>query len=142
MIFEFDGKDLKITSEFEHDASLTVEEDSFVKAVLNMLKDYTDINQLFLIKKSNDYTTLAVKSKVLERGHDLIRFKLTPRTMWAAVWITPETREQYFDSELFSSQKNKNQLHWKSKLNSPEDVSKLKDVLLSALEDIKRVEKL
>lgn len=142
MLFEVNGKDIFISSELEHELELTEQEKDFVDALFDMLKDCIDLKELDVMKKASEYATVIIKSKKLERGYDLVRFKLTPRTMWAAVWMTPETMEKCGDDALFDAQKNKKQSHWKSKLNSPDDVLKLKPVLIAAIEDIYRVESL
>lgn len=84
------------------------------------LSDYKDKMQV--VSNSGNYTTLKYGD------FDLIRLKYSDNTKWITIFIPPKYKNDYIDNDLFITQKNKNQLHWKSLINDKTDLSKYVDI--------------
>ena len=78
-------------------------------------------NKTFSIEKnSDDYTTLKYKD------YDLVRVKIGANSQWLSCFIIDkDIKTKYINNKLFEIQKNKNQLHWKSKLSDIEDYKEI-----------------
>lgn len=93
-------------------------ESNILSSIVNQLSDTFDYNKFNIISKCDEYTTL-------EYGNfDLLRIKFTDKSKWIKLFLTKEDREKYEESELFKSQKNKNEFYWKSDIESEEDLNK------------------
>lgn len=114
---------------------LTEYEKIFINNLLDMLNSEVEQDKLDIVKKSSSYTTITYT--VGSRVDDLIRFKLTDLTMWAAVFMTRENAQANKNNPVFSAQKNKNQLYWKAKLSSPTNCAFLKPFILDAIKIFK-----
>ena len=90
---------------------------------INKLKDEKDVSKFKIEHLSNNYTTL--KYDVF----DVLRVKFTLKAKWISVAPTNEDRDIYKDSPLFDDQGNKNQVHWKSYINSINDLEKYLDIV-------------
>lgn len=86
------------------------------------LSDYKD--KLKVVNNTDSYTTLQYNEM------DLIRLKYSDNTKWITIFIPPKFKNEYIDNELFITQKNKNQLHWKSILNDKSDLTKFVDICI------------
>ena len=86
------------------------------------LSDYKD--KLKIVNNTDSYTTLQYNEM------DLIRLKYSDNTKWITIFIPPKFKNEYIDNELFITQKNKNQLHWKSILNDKSDLTKFVDICI------------
>lgn len=102
-------------------------ETNLLNNIISMLSDVYD-SYLFTIEKmSNDYTTLRFYN------YDVCRLKYTDRSKWIKLLIDSNLKDKYINSELFNSQKNKNELYWKSTLAS-EDFTIYKEIMLNTCE--------
>ena len=71
-------------------------------------------------KNSNDYTTLKYKL------YDLVRVKIGTNNQWLSCFmVDKDIKAKYINNPMFELQKNKNQLHWKSKLSNVEDYKEI-----------------
>jgi hypothetical protein len=96
---------------------------SFIDSYLLEYKD-----KLHIVSNSSNYTTLQYEDR------DLLRLKYTDTTKWLTIFIHPSFKKDYIDSELFTSQTNKNQLQWKSILSNKNDLSKFVDICIRDIE--------
>ena len=76
-----------------------------------------------------DYTTLKYNN------YDIIRLKYGSISKWIQIFILD--RKKYVDNPLFATQKNKNQIMWKSTINTIEDLDKYIEIIKDTLEKIK-----
>lgn len=111
---------MRLGYDFENNKIIVEEEQKpMVQAEVDFLNKIMAIfpNKDFSIEKnSNDYTTLKYKL------YDLIRVKIGVNSQWISCFMADkELKKKYIDSPLFEMQKNKNQLHWKSKLSNIND---------------------
>lgn len=102
------------------------EKDATEEDICNLIINDLDIEpSLFKYeKKSDDYSTITYKER------DLFRIKYTSLAHWITIFMPPKDKAKYIDNPLFAIQKNKNQIYWKSQMNSIYDY---KDVLLNAI---------
>ena len=114
----------------ERDINLNDDEKSFVAIIFDMLKDNVDVSKLRVTRKSDNYATIEVQKS--DYFFDLIRFKYTERTKWISILLCNNDREKYSGDPLFEAQKKKTQFHWKSKMNSLNDLYKYKELLVNA----------
>lgn len=114
----------------ERELNLNDEEKLLVDNLFALLKDDIDISKLKLTRKSDNYATIEVQGT--EYDYDLIRFKYTERARWISIFLNDADREKYIDDPLFAAQKKKTQIHWKSKIDSLDDLHKYKDMLINA----------
>lgn len=121
----------KIIGNEEKELNLTEEEKTAFEFIFKMLKDSeVDIQKLQVTRKSNAYATIVICGK--EWDYDLIRFKMTDKTKWISLPIANSDRTILQDNPLFDAQKNKAQLHWKSKLLSIKELPKYKVFIVSS----------
>ena len=104
----------------EHEKDAT--EEDIWNLIINDL--YIDFSLFKYEKKSDDYSTFTYKER------DLFRIKYTSEARWIAIFIPPKDKQKYIDNPLFSIQKNKNQIYWKSNVHSIYDY---KEILLNAI---------
>lgn len=71
--------------------------------------------------RSDSYLTICNKS-----GNDFCRIKVTPRTKWFSLDMSGTGFE---DDQRLESVTNKNQRHWKIKLNSVDELEKYADII-------------
>ena len=90
------------------------------------LCDYKD--KITIVSNTSDYTTLQYDEM------DLIRLKYSDKTKWITIFIAPSIKKEYIDNPLFNSQKNKNQLHWKSIISDKSDLSNFNDICIKDIE--------
>lgn len=93
-----------------------------------------DKNKIDVVRKSNDYATVVHHGK--EWDVDLARFKFTPRAKWVSVPIPESKAEQLKDSPMFSAQRNKKQLMWKSKISAINDAAPLANIAYEYLTEV------
>lgn len=110
------GKQTEPTTSTSYDDEVSIL-NNFVDSYLS---DYKDKMQV--VSNSGNYTTLKYGD------FDLIRLKYNDNTKWITIFIPPKYKNDYIDSDLFITQKNKNQLHWKSLINDKTDLSKYVDI--------------
>lgn len=106
--------------------SYDTEVDILTDFIESYLSDYKD--KLDIVSNCDKYTTLKYGD------YDLIRLKYSDNTKWLTIFINPKMKEDFENSELFISQKNKNQLHWKSILSDRTDLSKFVDIAIRDIE--------
>ena len=109
---------------------LTPQEQAFIDSFFNLLQDSIDTEKLNITKNSDSYTTITYTSHEV---HDIVRFKLTDKTMWVSVFMTKENATNNITNPIFEAQKNKKQLYWKSNLKLPDDCSFLKPCVIDAI---------
>lgn len=81
--------------------------------------------------RAQDYTSL-----VYSELSDFLRIKITNSVKWLSIALCEEDREKYYNSPLFTAQKNKNQIHWKSYFDNEEDIERYLDLAANAPRDI------
>lgn len=106
---------------------LNDEEQKFIDMIYSFLASYVDLSNLRLDKRSDNYTSL-----IYGEYNDFLRFRLSPRTKWLSLRLPSDIKADNIDNPLFDAQKNKNQFHWKAKLNSLEDVVDFKDFIVAS----------
>ncbi|WP_217952613.1 hypothetical protein [Adlercreutzia caecimuris] len=84
-----------------------------------LVNEGVNSDRLDIVRKSNDYATVVYHG--CEWDSDLARFKFTERAKWVSVPIPNSKIEQLNNNPIFSAQKNKKQLLWKSKISAIED---------------------
>ena len=98
------------------------------ESILNEFKkNFND--KLEIQHNCKDYTTLAN-----ETG-DVVRLKYGQNSKWVKILIV--NRDKYFDDPLFSEETKKNQIMWKSTINTIEDLDKYIEIIKDTLEKIK-----
>ena len=97
-----------------------------INAILEKLNYEGD----FSIKKTSiTYTTLLYKQ------YDLFRIRVDKNERSIRIFMPPELKSKYIDNNLFTNQKNKNQLYWFSYINNLFDYN---DILLDVIEWINK----
>ena len=89
-------------------------------AIFNIVKSFlieagAASNSVVLFRRSDSYVT--IKCRV-----EIARVKYTERARWVSFQIADSLRDKYVESDLFSAQKNKGQLFWKSSLSDVSDL--------------------
>lgn len=84
--------------------------------ILEKIAKDIKIDNYVIINNSTDYTTLKYKD------YDLVRLKYTESSKWISLFLTKEDKNNNINNILFDAQKNKNQLFWKSNINSDIDI--------------------
>ena len=126
--FKFDSLTHELLSTHEDKlVSLNSYEKEALKLIYEMLVSKVDLSAITLKKNSDSYTSIF-------RGeyNDFVRFKITDRTKWISIRITESDRDLYCNSPLFIAQKNKNQLHWKAKINSVDEIHNFKSLIINS----------
>lgn len=108
---------------------LTTHEQEAYALIVELISTNGLIDQtLIQIRKTNSSYT----SVFYGDYNDFVRFKLTDRTKWISIRIPHTERNIYIDSPLFVSQKNKNQLHWKTIISSIDDLHQFQELLIKS----------
>lgn len=117
--FDFNKNEMILDEPKKHNKT----EEKVIESIMNSIgiSDYT------IEKKSDDYTSLLYKER------DLFRIKYTDKAQWISILMFPNMRKEFADNELFSAQKNKNQVFWKSNIKNIFDY---KEILLEAIKQI------
>jgi hypothetical protein len=101
-----------------------------VKHMLN------DSSNLYAVQRSDNYVTL-----LLTKDGDFFRMHFGERAKWFSVSITGNNIKLFKDDQRLACVKNKNQIHWKIKIDNVQDINKFEDVILAAaqsrLEELK-----
>ena len=125
---EFDPNTLKV---IQPDSDRCVELNELEKEVfdkiIHMISNDVDISKIRLEKRSDAYTSV-----VFGNLNDFMRFKFTDKTKWISLRLPREIAKENMDNPLFDAQKNKRQLHWKSKLKSVDEIELLKPFIISS----------
>lgn len=108
------------------DKPLNEDENKIIYAIMDKLGINSPMYRIE--KNSDDYTTLKYKQ------YDLMRVKFTNNTKWIKIlMVDKELKNKYNNDPLFESQKNKNELMWKSIINNIYDYN---DILKQVIEKI------
>ena len=87
----------------------------------------TKENSLFRIEqRSQNYLSLVYGN------NDFLRIKYTENSKWISIGMYGDNRKENLDNPLFAEHKNKNQIHWKSKINTFEDLEKYLEIIEKA----------
>ena len=116
------GRQEEPTTSISYDDEVSIL-NSFIDSYLSEYKD-----KLQVVSNTQDYTTLQYNEI------DLIRLKYSDKSKWITIFIPPKYKNDYIDNELFITQKNKNQLQWKSIINDKSDLSKFADICIRDIE--------
>lgn len=115
----------------ERDLQLNSEEKEVTAFIYAMLENtQVDRDKLEVIRKSDSYATVVIRGK--EYDFDLIRFKFTERIKWVSLPLSKDDRLKFQENKLFEAQKNKKQIHWKSKLQAIEELLNYKELVINA----------
>lgn len=106
-------------AEYLKEMNPTDYENEFMELLLNWVGD-----KIHFEKRSDNYIS------ALCGEYDFIRFKLSDKTKWFSICLSPDIRKEYKDSPLFVSQENKNLVHWKVKFNELKDLEPYKEVII------------
>lgn len=115
-----------VKSNLNDNLEMNPDEVEAINAILEKLNYEGD----FSIKKTSiTYTTLLYKQ------YDLFRIRVDKNERSIRIFMPPELKSKYIDNNLFTNQKNKNQLYWFSYINNLFDY---KDILLDVIEWINK----
>ena len=78
-----------------------------------------------LYRRSDSYLTICNESE-----NDFCRLKATDR----AKWFSLDMPKEYYNDSRLNDVQNKNQRHWKIKLNKIEDIAKYSDIIKASSE--------
>lgn len=107
----------------EHQLHLNDVETEFLQKIYSFLSPEL-LQNVRVVRNSDDYVSV-----VFGEYNDFLRFKFTDRAKWISLRLSPEDRKLNKDNPLFDSQKNKNQLHWKSNIHSISDLDSFRDLV-------------
>lgn len=93
-------------------------EEEILTQWINYFTDEFEKDLFSTEENSKDYSTLKYKM------FDIIRLKYSETSKWIKIFMTPDNKFQYMSSELFNTQKNKNEFYWKSQIQKEEDIKK------------------
>ena len=110
----------------KYDTPITLEgeyQDAFniVKHMLN------DSSNLYAVQRSDNYVTL-----LFTKDEDFFRMHFGERSKWFSVSITGNNVKLFKDDQRLACVNNKNQIHWKIKIDNAQGINNFKDVILAA----------
>lgn len=88
------------------------EEDACQFFIDELVKRGKEKSRFSIEHRAQDYTSL------LYDLEDFIRIKMTDNVKWISLALSETDRQKYMESALFSVQRNKTQLHWRSDFDS------------------------
>lgn len=97
--------------------------------ILTKIASDLNLTNYKIENKSNNYSTLCYLN------YDIIRLKYTNKSKWISILLTKDDKKKYINNSLFEQQKNKNQLFWKSIINS--DIEVYYDFIKNSCNNIK-----
>lgn len=106
--YDFNNNDFRFTDEKE----INEDEYNILNSIKKELSGFFDANNFKIVKNSDDYSTLQYKNI------DIARIKYTDRAKWISIFISDECKKDNINNPLFSKEKNKNKVHWKSDLEN------------------------
>ena len=118
-----------VSSSFDKELSMNDEETQAFEIFKSLLSDSVDMSKITIERRSYDYLS------VFFGKNDFLRFRFSPRTKWLSIRLAFPDRAPNMENPLFAAQKNKKQSHWKSKVDSLDDLPKYKDFLVAACID-------
>ena len=125
----YDFTEKKVISNLETKTSFgNNDEYDILNKIINKLN--LDKNDFIIISNTSDYLTLQYKN------FDIVRVKYTDRTKWLSILILGDNKNNNLNNPIFDLQKNKSQLHWKSKLEN-KDVDIYIQILLDSIKHLK-----
>lgn len=125
----YDFTEKKVISNLETKTSFgNNDEYDILNKIINKLN--LDKNDFIIISNTSDYLTLQYKN------FDIVRVKYTVRTKWLSILILGDNKNNNLNNPIFDLQKNKSQLHWKSKLEN-KDVDIYIQILLDSIKHLK-----
>ncbi|WP_373262414.1 hypothetical protein [Hungatella hathewayi] len=128
--FDFKNGTCFINNSADNNVSLSSYEADGVAILMNLLSEVPNSAKVHLEKRADDYISI-----VCGEHNDFVRLKLTDRTKWISIRLAEEDRLSNIDNPIFSAQKNKNQSHWKIKLDTIEQIKELKKFICQACYD-------
>ena len=123
--------DFLIGKKEERENKNYVIEKSILEKWISIFENEHYKNHFGIVQNSSDYTTLQYNN------FDLIRLKYSDKVRWIKIFLTKEDKVVYLNNELFSSQKNKNELYWKSIINDDKDINKYINIIKHRIDEIK-----
>lgn len=84
-----------------------------------------EVGEVKLYQRSDAYLTICN-----EGGNDFCRLKVTDRTKWISI----DVPQEFYDDPRLENVPNKNQRHWKIKLNRIDDIALYSDIIKAASE--------
>lgn len=109
---------------YKQHLSLSDREISVIEVVKSYLSDSPHYSDFAVEIRSDNYITL------LCGENDFMRFKYSPRTFWVSLRLPYDVAKSNINNPLFAAQQNKNQLHWKSSINSFDEIKELKEFII------------
>lgn len=106
--YDFNNNDFRFTDEKE----INEDEYNILNSIKKELSGFFDASNFKIVKNSDDYSTLQYKNI------DIARIKYTDRAKWISIFISGECKKDNINNPLFSKEKNKNKVHWKSDLEN------------------------
>lgn len=129
--FDFENMNPIVSSSFDKELSMSDEEQEALSIFQKILSETIDLSKITLERRSKDYLSLIFNE------NDFLRFKFSPRSKWLSIRLTANDRKTNIDNPLFVTQKNKNELHWKSKVSNINELFKYKEFIISACSSFK-----
>lgn len=108
-------------------------EKQILEIIIDSLKEKFGKDNFKIEAKSDDYLTL------LYKNGDIVRIKYSDRSKWISIFIPPKYRKEFENDMLFETQKNKNQLFWKSTITENNIGKYLKYITIACLETQKLI---
>ena len=108
-------------------------EKQILEIIIDSLKEKFEKDNFKIEAKSDDYLTL------LYKNGDIVRIKYSDRSKWISIFIPPKYKKEFENDILFETQKNKNQLFWKSKITDNNIDKYLKYITIACLETQKQL---
>jgi len=117
---------VSVSSSLEKELSMNASETELFKTVLSFLAEHENFSDIRVERRSSDYVSLFCGE------NDFLRFKYSERSKWCSLRLPKSLQELHKDNVLFSAQKNKKQLHWKTSLTSLSDLETLKPFIIAS----------
>ncbi len=106
-------------------ASVPTDPDLYIyQFITTLLENYIDCNNITVEHRTDSYVSIVYEQ------NDFLRYKYTDKAKWISIRMNKSDSAANKDNPLFSAQANKNQLHWKAKINSLDDLVMFKDFII------------
>ena len=127
IIISLENGVVSVSSTFHKELNMSSLEQEASEIFVSLLSDSVDCSKIRLERKSNSYISM-----IYGEYNDFLRFKFSEKTKWLSIRLCEEDRSKHLENPMFSAQANKNQFHWKSKIDSLSELVNYKDFLINA----------
>jgi hypothetical protein len=116
---------VEVSCLFDKDLNINENEERAFNIISSFLP--SDLLEFISIeRRSKDYISMFCGE------NDFLRLKYSDRSKWISLRLPADIAAKNIDNPLFAAQQNKNQFHWRAKLNSLDDLSLFKDFVVSS----------